>query len=59
MDRSQRRRNGLGSCEAHHVGFSPQEDRGGTAGTVGEAEGWAEEDSVGRTLYGEAGGNAG
>ena len=31
--------NWLGSCEAHHVGISPQEDRGGTAGTVGEGEG--------------------
>jgi hypothetical protein len=25
----------LGSRQAHHVGISPQEDRGGTAGTVG------------------------
>jgi len=28
----------LGSCEAHHVGISAQEDRGGTAGTVGEGK---------------------
>jgi hypothetical protein len=31
--------NGLGSCEAHYVGFSPQEDRGVSAGKVGEVEG--------------------
>jgi hypothetical protein len=31
--------NGLGSGEAHHVGISPQEDRGGAAGEVGEGEG--------------------
>jgi hypothetical protein len=30
---------GSGSCEAHHVGISPQEDRSGAAGTVGEGEG--------------------
>jgi hypothetical protein len=29
---------GLDTCEAHYVGFSPQEDRGGAAGTVGEIE---------------------
>lgn len=28
--------NSLGSCEAHHVGISPQENCGGTAGEVGE-----------------------
>ena len=33
---------GLGSCEAHNVGISPQEDRGGTAGKVGEGEGGEE-----------------
>jgi hypothetical protein len=27
---------GCDETEAHHVGVSPQEDRGGTAGTVGE-----------------------
>lgn len=31
--------NGLGSCQAHHVSISPQEDRCGTAGKVGEVEG--------------------
>jgi len=35
--------NGLGSCEAHHVGISPQEDCGGAAGEVGEDTGEAEE----------------
>jgi hypothetical protein len=27
--------NGVGSCEAHDVGVSPKENRGGTAGKVG------------------------
>ncbi len=31
------------SCEAHHVGISPQKDRSGTAGEVGEGEGGEEE----------------
>jgi hypothetical protein len=35
--------NGLGSCEAHHVGISASEDRGGTAGKMGEGKGTAEE----------------
>jgi hypothetical protein len=35
--------NGFGSGEAHHVAISPQEDCGGAAGTVGEAEGAEEE----------------
>jgi hypothetical protein len=30
--------NGLGSCEAHAVGVSPQENRRSTKGTMGEAE---------------------
>jgi hypothetical protein len=30
--------NWLDTCEAHHVGISPEEDRGGAAGTVGEGE---------------------
>jgi hypothetical protein len=30
---------GGGSCEAHHVGISPQENCGGAAGAVGEGEG--------------------
>ena len=34
---------GLGSCETHHVDFSPQEDCGGAKGTLGEGEGGAEE----------------
>jgi hypothetical protein len=34
---------GLGSCQAHHVGGGPEEDRGSTAGKVGEGEGGAEE----------------
>jgi hypothetical protein len=29
-------KNGRDSCQAHHVGIFPQEDRGGTAGEVGE-----------------------
>ncbi|MGB8063044.1 MAG: hypothetical protein WCF26_14195 [Candidatus Sulfotelmatobacter sp.] len=35
--------NGLGSWEAHYVSVSPQENRRGTAGEVGEGEGGAEE----------------
>jgi hypothetical protein len=31
-----------GSCKAHHVGIGPDEDRNGTAGTVGEGEGGEE-----------------
>jgi hypothetical protein len=34
------------SSEAHHVRISPQEDRGGTAGTVGEGEGGEKESGV-------------
>jgi hypothetical protein len=30
---------GVGSCQAHNAGFSPQKDRCGAAGTVGEVEG--------------------
>jgi hypothetical protein len=37
------------SCETHHVCISPQEDRGGAAGEVGEGEGEGEEDGVGPT----------
>jgi hypothetical protein len=33
----------LGSCKAYYVGLSPQEDCGGTAGTVGEGTGGEEE----------------
>jgi hypothetical protein len=39
--------NWLGSCKAHHVRISPQEDRVGTAGEMGEGEGAAEEGGVG------------
>jgi hypothetical protein len=38
--------NSLCTREAHHVDFSPQEDRRGTAGAVGEGEGGEEEGSV-------------
>jgi len=31
--------NGIGSCQAHLVSISPQEDRGGTKGKVGEVPG--------------------
>jgi hypothetical protein len=34
--------NFFGSCEAHHVGICPQEDRRCAKGTVGEVEGWEE-----------------
>ena len=30
--------NGLGSCQAHHVGISTTEDRGGAAGAVGKVQ---------------------
>jgi hypothetical protein len=30
---------GIGSCQTQDVGISPQEDRGGAAGTVGEGKG--------------------
>jgi hypothetical protein len=33
---------GLGSSKAHHFGISPQKDRGGTAGEVGESQGGEE-----------------
>ncbi len=35
--------NWLSICEAHHVDFSPEEDRGGAAGEVVEVEGGGEE----------------
>jgi hypothetical protein len=38
--------NSLGTCEAHHVGGRPQEDRGGAAGTLGEGAGGEEEGGV-------------
>ncbi len=34
---------GLGSCQTHHVSVSPQEDRGGTKGTLGTGEGASKE----------------
>jgi hypothetical protein len=33
---------GFSSCEAHHVSISPEEDRSGTTGTLGEVEGGEE-----------------
>jgi hypothetical protein len=36
----------LGSCEAHYVGSRSPEDRGVSAGALGEAEGGAEEGGV-------------
>jgi len=36
--------NGLGSCEAHHVSISPEEDCSISEGEVGEAEGGAAEE---------------
>jgi len=35
--------NTRGSCKTHHVGISPQEDCGGTKGTVGQGEGCEED----------------
>lgn len=35
--------NCFGSRETHNVGISPEKDRGGTAGAVGESQGWEEE----------------
>jgi hypothetical protein len=35
--------NCFGFCQTHHVDFSPQEDRSGAAGTVGEGKGAATE----------------
>ena len=31
------------SCQAHHVGIGPQEDRCGSKSAVGEGESWEEE----------------
>lgn len=45
---------GLNSCQAHNVGISPQENRGGTKGKVGEAEGTAEEEIGGIKANGPA-----
>ena len=39
-------KNGVGSCEAHHVDISPQEDRRRTKGTLGEGQS-GEEEGVG------------
>ena len=38
---------GLGSCQAHYVCVSPQEDRGGTKGAVGEGESCEEAGGLG------------
>ena len=43
--------NCFGSCEAHHVGIRPQEDRDGAAGTVGEGEGGSQEGGVGPNRF--------
>lgn len=45
---------GLNSCQAHNVGISPQENRGGTKGKVGKAEGTAEEEIGGIKANGHA-----
>jgi len=42
--------NKLGSREAHHVASRPEEDRGVSAGEVGEAEGTREEGGVASQL---------
>jgi hypothetical protein len=39
---------GQGETKAHHVGISPQEDRGGTKGTVGCGQGAGEEGGLGQ-----------
>lgn len=36
----------IGSCKAHHVGISPQEDRGRAAGKVGEGTCGQEESGI-------------
>ena len=41
---------GFGSFQTHYVSISPQEDRGGTAGTVGEGPGGEEEIGVEGTV---------
>ena len=38
--------NWLGTCEANHVGISPQEDRGRAAGEVGAGEGRKEKGGI-------------
>jgi hypothetical protein len=40
--------NGLGSCEAHYVGVSPQEDRSVPASEVGKNKSSAEEGCIDR-----------
>ncbi|HTF45235.1 MAG TPA: hypothetical protein VK641_15105 [Terriglobales bacterium] len=39
--------NRLNDCEAHHVGISPQENRGCSKSAVGEVQGAAKEGGVG------------
>jgi len=39
--------NRFGSCKAHDVGISPQEDRCGTKGEMGKGQGWEEEGGIG------------
>ena len=36
----------LRTCEAHHVGISPEEDRGGAEGEMGKGTGGEEEGGV-------------
>jgi hypothetical protein len=38
--------NWFNACEAHYVGMSPQEDRGGKVATVGEGEGCVDEGGI-------------
>jgi hypothetical protein len=38
--------NWASSYQTHHVGVSPQEDRGGTKGTVGEDKGCEQDGGV-------------
>jgi hypothetical protein len=42
---------GLGSCQTHHVGVSPQEDRGGAAGEMGEGQGGEEKGGLGPNRF--------
>jgi len=41
--------------QAHHVSISPQEDRGGTAGKVGEGDGAAEAEVAAQSRTGGSG----
>jgi hypothetical protein len=39
---SREKPSGYGETQTHHVCISPEEDRGSTAGKMGEGEGWEE-----------------